>query len=136
MFRFIFGTFIDVLYITKAASNTLIITGREKVTITSPVYLLVFDSQTTQEQKAFIVADSSTHPSRYQQFTFTEGSTAQKTLAIGTHYWRLFAQTSAVNIDPALATEEIDRGVAYCQTSHGTFNDNEVNTTIKQHHIG
>ncbi len=35
-------------------------------------------------------------------------STAQKTLAIGTHYWRLFAQTSAVNIDPDLANEEID----------------------------
>lgn len=136
MFRFIFGTFINVLYITKAAVNTLIITGREKVTISAPVYLLVLDSQTTQEQKAFIVVDNSTHPARYQQFQFTEGSTAQKTLAIGTHYWRLFAQTSAVNIDPDLANEEIDRGIAYVQTSHSTFNDNEVNTTIKQHHIG
>lgn len=136
MFHFILGTFNNVLYITKAASNTLIITGREKVTITSPVYLLVFYSQTTQEQKAFIVSDSSIHPARYQQFTFIEGSTAQKTLAIGTHHWRLFAQSSAVNIDPELANEEIDRGVAYCETSHSNFNDNEINTTIKQHHIG
>ena len=125
-----------MLYITKAASNTLIITGREKVTINSPVYLLVFDSQMTNETKAFIVADSSTKPARYQEFTFTEGSTAQKTLALGTHHWRLFAQTSASNIDPDLAYEEIDRGMAQVATSHTAKNEHEVGTTIKQHHIG
>ena len=125
-----------MLYITKGQSNSVIITGREKVTITSPVYLLVFDSQVSYDQKAFIVADSSTHPARYQEFTFTEGSTAAKTLPIGTHYWRLFAQSSPTNLDPDLANEEIDRGIAEVSTSHTNFNDHEVNTTIKQHHIG
>ena len=125
-----------MLYITKAQSNSLIITGREKVTISAPVYLLVFDSQVSYEQKAFIVSDSSTHPARFQEFTFTEGSTTAKTLAIGTHYWRLFAQSSPTNLDPDFANEEIDRGIAEVSTSHTGFNDHEVNTTIKQHHIG
>lgn len=125
-----------MLYITKAASNTIIITGREKVTITSPVYLLVFESQMSAETKAFIVTDISTKPSRYQEFTFTEGSTTQKTLAVGTHHWRLFAQASASNIDPDLADEEIDRGIASVATNHTAKNEHEVSVTFKQNHIG
>jgi hypothetical protein len=125
-----------VLYITKAAANTLLITGREKVTVQSPVYLLRFVSELSGTDTAFIVADSSTHPARFQEFIFTEGATAQKTLAIGTHYWYLYAQTSATNTNYLLADEEIDRGTAQVSTTHTGFEDHEVNKTYKQHHIG
>jgi hypothetical protein len=125
-----------MLYITKAGSPELIITGKEKVTISPVYYLLVFESEMSQERKAFLVTDTSTAPNRYQLFTFTEGSTSAKTLAIGTHYWSLYAQTSSSNTNYLLANEEIDRGLAYVSTSHTPFNDHDVNTTIKQHNVG
>jgi hypothetical protein len=125
-----------MLYITKAGTPELIITGREKVTVSPVYYLLVFESEMSQEQKAFIVTDTSTAPNRYQLFSFVEGSSAAKTLAVGTHYWALYAQTSPNNTNPLLASQEIDRGLAYVTASHTAFNDHEVNTTIKQHHIG
>ncbi len=114
----------------------MIITGREKVTVSPVYYLLVFESEMSQEQKAFIVTDTSTAPNRYQLFSFVEGSSTAKTLAVGTHYWALYAQTSSTNTNPLLASQEIDRGLAYVTASHTAFNDHEVNTTIKQHHIG
>jgi hypothetical protein len=125
-----------MLYITKAGTPELIITGREKVTVSPVYYLLVFESEMSQEQKAFIVTDTSTAPNRYQLFSFVEGSSTAKTLAVGTHYWALYAQTSSTNTNPLLASQEIDRGLAYVTASHTAFNDHEVNTTIKQHHIG
>jgi len=125
-----------MLYITKGGTPELIITGREKVTVSPVYYLLVFESEMSQEQKAFIVTDTSTAPNRYQLFSFVEGSSAAKTLAVGTHYWTLYAQTSPTNTNPASANQEIDRGLAYVTASHTAFNDHEVNTTIKQHHIG
>ena len=125
-----------MLYITKAGTPELIITGREKVTVSPVYYLLVFESEMSQEQKAFIVSDTSTAPNRYQLFSFVEGSSSAKTLAVGTHYWSLYAQTSPTNTNPLLADQEIDRGLAYVTASHTAFNDHEVNTTIKQHHIG
>lgn len=123
-------------YIVKGQANTLIITGTEKVSITTPKYLLVFVSQMTQETKAFIVTDISTKPARWNEFQFTEGSTMQKTLGIGTHYWTLYAQSSNSNINPDLADEEIDSGIAQVSAAHTDDNEHEVNTTIKQHHIG
>jgi len=125
-----------MLYITKGGTPELIITGREKVTVSPVYYLLVFESEMSQEQKAFIVTDTSTAPNRYQLFSFVEGSSASKTLAVGTHYWALYAQTSPSNTNPLLASQEVDRGLAYVTASHTAFNDHEVNTTIKQHHIG
>jgi hypothetical protein len=125
-----------MLYITKGGTPELIITGREKVTVSPVYYLLVFESEMSQEQKAFIVTDTSTAPNRYQLFSFVEGSSTAKTLAVGTHYWALYAQTSSTNTNPLLASQEIDRGLAYVTASHTAFNDHEVNTTIKQHHIG
>lgn len=125
-----------MLYITKSGTPELIITGREKVTVSPVYYLLVFESEMSQEQKAFIVTDTSTAPNRYQLFSFVEGSSAAKTLAVGTHYWALYAQTSPNNTNPLLASQEVDRGLAYVTASHTAFNDHEVNTTIKQHHIG
>jgi hypothetical protein len=125
-----------MLYITKSGTPELIITGREKVTVSPVYYLLVFESEMSQEQKAFIVTDTSTAPNRYQLFSFVEGSSTAKTLAVGTHYWALYAQTSSTNTNPLLASQEVDRGLAYVTASHTAFNDHEVNTTIKQHHIG
>ena len=47
-----------MLYITKSGTPELIITGKEKVTISPVYYLLVFESEMSQERKAFIVADT------------------------------------------------------------------------------
>lgn len=125
-----------MLYVTKGGTAEVIITGKEKVTVSPVYYLLVFVSEMSQEEKAFIVTDTSTAPNRYQLFSFVEGSSTAKTLAVGTHYWTLYAQTSPTNTNPASANQEVDRGLAYVSSSYTNFNDHEVNTTIKQHHIG
>lgn len=101
-----------MLTITKGESNELIVTAQEKTTLVDPVYLFVFQNQTTQKQNAFILSDTSDYPVRYNKFTFTEGSNAAKTFDTGTHYYTIYAQESTTNVDPALALEEVERGIA------------------------
>ncbi len=119
-----------MIHISKGAVNELIVTVTEKTTIENPVYLFVFDFKLGNQQVAFILPDTSLHTSRYNQFTFTEGGA--KTLQVGTHYYRIFAQTSAVNINPDLADEEVERGIARVKGTENTFISNVVNQTFKQ----
>jgi hypothetical protein len=121
-----------MLAITKATSNTMVVTVTEKVTIANPYYLFVFTHPISNEQRAFILSDVSTHTERYNEFTLTEGSSAQKTLKIGRHYYTIYAQTSSSNIDPDLADEEVERGIAEVT---GTANTIATNTITQTHKV-
>ena len=122
-----------MLHINKGQSNTIYVTANEKVTLTNPVFLFVFFSQMTKETVSFILANESLHTSRYDQFTFTEGGS--KTLAVGKHYYTIYAQESADNTDPDLADEEVERGIATVYTTENTFVSNTITQTYKQNVI-
>jgi hypothetical protein len=119
-----------MLHITKGQSNTMIVTVTEKTTIASPVYLFVFKHSATGVEQEMILADESLHTSRYNQFTFVEGGA--KVLNVGEHYYTIYAQTSAVNTDPNLADEEVERGIARISATENTFNSHTISTEYKQ----
>lgn len=91
----------------------MIVTAQEKTTLVDPTYLFVFKNQNTQKVSAFILPDTSSYPDHYNTFTFTEGSNAARTLDTGTNYYTIYAQESTTNIDPDLANEEVEIGIAW-----------------------
>lgn len=119
-----------MLRIIKGESNELIVTATEKVTIDSPVFLLVFKHQNTSEQMGLIVTDTSSFPVRYNKFTIVEGTDI--TLQEGTHDYKIYAQTSMSNTDPTLADEEVERGLAWVYDSTVTPTaEYEMDSTVK-----
>lgn len=122
-----------MLHIQKGEQVELIVTADEKKTIVGGYYLFWFKHQTLNIEKAFILTDDSDFPHRYNSFTFTEGSTAQKTLDVGMHYYKIYAQTSSSNLDPDLATEELERGIADVKDDSTTVAEFDTQTTYKQY---
>jgi hypothetical protein len=57
----------------------------------------------------FILTDSSSYTDRYNKFEITEGTTI--TLDAGEYEYKIYAQTSDTNTDPALANELVERGI-------------------------
>ncbi len=55
--------------------------------------------------KNFILTDISTFKERYNKFLFDEGATDAKTLEVGEHEYRIYAQISSNNLNPTLADE-------------------------------
>lgn len=120
-----------MLTINKGAANTLYVTATEKVTISSPYFLFVFEHEATNESKAFILTNVSTHTERYDEFAFTEGSSTAQTLQKGRHKYKIYAQISAVNTDPYSADEEVESGVADVNQSASSPETNTITQTYK-----
>jgi hypothetical protein len=102
-----------MLTINKGESNEMIVTATEKTTLVDPTFLFVFKNQNTKKVSAFILPDTSDYPEHYNTFTFTEGSNAARTLDTGTNDYTIYAQESTTNIDPDLANEEVEIGIAW-----------------------
>lgn len=102
-----------VLNINKGEENELIVTATEKQTIDGAYFLFVFKHLQTNIQRAFILEDTSQFPNRYNSFTFTEGSDEDHTLEPGQHDYTIYAQASSSNLNPDLADEVVEIGIAY-----------------------
>jgi hypothetical protein len=97
-----------MLQIDKAETKDWILTLTEKVTI-SPVYFLFsFTHRLTNTITNKILTDSSSYE-RYNKFSVTEGTTF--TLDAGEYMYKVYAQTSDSNTDPALANELVEEGL-------------------------
>lgn len=101
-----------MVVIQKGQSSTLYLTGTEKVTLDPPYYFLL--NLVSREQRdvseSFLLTDSSSFPTRYNEFTITSGQVA--TLLTGEHKYTLYAQESSSNTDPDLADEVVEVGIA------------------------
>jgi len=98
-----------MLQIDKAETKDWILTLTEKVTI-SPVYFLFsFTHRLTNTTTNKILTDSSSYTERYNKFSVTEGTTF--TLDAGEYLYKVYAQTSPSNTDPALANELVEEGL-------------------------
>lgn len=121
-----------MITINKGASNTMYVTATEKVTITNPFFLISFKHMVSGGIRTFLVSDTSTHTERYNEFTFTEGATTQKTLPVGEYEYTIYAQTSSNNTNPALANEVVEEGIAVVKDTENTF---AVNTITKEYKV-
>lgn len=127
-----------MLNITKGASNELTVTATEynigEDAVESPTWLFYFVSA-NNKKSAFILTNTSTHTSRYDTFTFTEGSTTAKTLEAGSYKYYIYAQTSTTNLDPDLADKLCEQGIAYVSRTMAEPESHEIDITVKSHVI-
>lgn len=93
-----------------ALSEQVVVTLNEKKTLTDPYYLFVFTNSTTKDVVAFVAgADTSEHPTRYNQFNFTTSTTFLDKPS-GQWLYEVYEQESAVNTDPDKATGLVESG--------------------------
>jgi hypothetical protein len=98
-----------MLQINKAESKSWYLTLTEKTTISTPTYLFSLTHRLSNVQYNFILTDTSAYIERYNEFAITEGTTV--TLDAGEYLYEIYAQTSANNLDPALANELVEQGI-------------------------
>jgi len=98
-----------MLQIDKAETKDWILTLTEKVTISPAYFLFSFTHRLTNTITNKILTDSSSYTERYNKFSVTEGTTF--TLDAGEYLYKVYAQTSPSNTDPALANELVEQGL-------------------------
>jgi len=98
-----------MLQIDKAETKDWILTLTEKVTISPAYFLFSFTHRLTNTTTNKILTDSSSYTERYNKFSVTEGTTF--TLDAGEYLYKVYAQTSPSNTDPALANELVEQGL-------------------------
>ena len=106
-----------MIQITKGIANTVVLTLKEKTTLTNPKYLFVFKNDQSNVDSKFIAADTSTYPDRYNKFVITEKTsnpnplTGEVTLSLdGFYTYTIYEQTSSTNLNPANATKIVETG--------------------------
>jgi hypothetical protein len=108
-----------MLKLTQGAANTVTVTLNEKLTISSPTYLLRFVNDETKQENTCIAADTSSYAYRYNQFTITEDATQDRengTLTLdppGLWTYYIYAQSSTTNLDPQNTGALVEQGRAY-----------------------
>jgi len=98
-----------MLQIDKAETKDWILTLTEKVTISPAYFLFSFTHRLTNTTTNKILTDSSSYTERYNKFSVTEGTTF--TLDAGEYLYKVYAQTSPSNTNPALANELVEQGL-------------------------
>jgi hypothetical protein len=98
-----------MLQIDKAETKNWILTLTEKVTISPAYFLFSFTHRLTNTITNKILTDSSSYTERYNKFSVTEGTTF--TLDAGEYLYKVYAQTSPSNTNPALANELVEEGL-------------------------
>jgi hypothetical protein len=84
------------------------IVGKNNHQPTLPIYFLI-THRLTNNAYNFILSDTSSYPTRYNEFELTEGTTV--TLDAGEYIYKIYAQTSPSNVDPTLANELVEEGI-------------------------
>jgi hypothetical protein len=95
-----------MLVLTKNSANTIRVSLAELSTLTNPVYLIEFISDTSLISTTCIAPDTSSYPARYNEFTITEQTAPDGLLAqillepVGFFTYNIYEQTSATNLAP------------------------------------
>jgi len=101
-----------MLLITKGETKFWYLTLTEKVTISNPKFLFYLTHRQTNKTYAFILSDVSTFTERYNKFSINENT---YDFFEGEYMYEIYAQTSSVNLNPALANEQVESGILKVQ---------------------
>ena len=124
--------------ITRGANNTITLTLTERVTLTTPYFLVRAESRRTREIKRFILASNlSGSTERYDQFTLTESTTevltsGTVTLTAGDWWYKVYEQTSSTTLNENTATTLLEEGMFRVLDTNDTYvtpNDSDVYVT-------
>lgn len=101
-----------MIHLTKGQTENIVLTLTEKATLTSPNWLFIFKSRTTNETVSFVIlgsADLSSYKDRFNSFDIVVNTYfANKTS--GEYSYTIYEQTSSSNTNPANATGIVEVG--------------------------
>lgn len=123
--------------VTRGANNVLVFTLTERVTLSSPVFLMRVQSRSTNQIKRFILpANQSSETARYDQFTITETSGSEiltsgtVTLTAGDWNYEIYEQSSSSNLLETSSTTLLEKGILRVLGTTDTYKDPEQTDTF------
>lgn len=102
-----------MIYLTKGATSEIILTLKEKQTLSVPNYLFIFTHRGSNIEVKFVLlnnADTSTHKDRFNSFSIVTNTYFQ-TQDSGEWEYEIYEQTSPTNTNPSLATGLLETGI-------------------------
>ena len=118
-----------MIHFTKNTSSEIVVTLKEKQTLTTPNYLFYFKSRGTNQIVAFVVlnaADTSGYKDRFNEFTIVVNTYFEDSPE-GDWEYEIYEQTSTSNINPSLATNLLEVGIMRLNNLSNLLNVNVYN---------
>lgn len=101
-----------MLHFTKGQTEKVIVTLKEKATLSAPNYLFIFTSKVTNQEVKFVLlnnTDLSNYKDRFNEFSLVVNTYFANALP-GEYGYTIYEQTSSSNTDPSLATGILETG--------------------------
>ena len=122
-----------MIYLTKGATSQIILTLKEKQTLSAPNYLFVFTHRGSNIEVKFVIlnaADTSAFKDRFNQFSIVT-NTYFGTQDSGEWEYQIYEQTSTTNTNPSLATGIVETGIMRLSESTSfTYTKHQPNNTF------
>ena len=102
-----------MIYLTKGQTNSIILTLKEKQTLTNPNYLFVFTHRGSNIIRSFVLlqaANISAFKERYDEFSIVT-NTYFTNYDSGEWEYEIYEQASTSNTNPSLATSKLETGI-------------------------
>jgi hypothetical protein len=118
-----------MVYLTKGATSQIILTLKEKQTLSAPNYLFVFTHRGSNVEVKFVLLnnqDTSAYKDRFNQFSLVT-NTYFENYQDGEWDYIIYEQTSTSNLNPALATGVVEKGIMRLDTINGVLEVNIFN---------
>lgn len=123
-----------MIYLVKGQTGTVILTLKEKQTLSAPNYLFYFKQRTSNDVVAFVLlnnTDLSAHKDRYNKFSINASTHFANKLA-GEWEYTIYEQASTSNLNPTLATGLLETGIMRLdETTTFDFTEYETTNTFK-----
>jgi hypothetical protein len=126
-----------MILITKSASNEVILTLTEKVSLENPTFLFEFKDDMTREKFYFIASDTSDQTERYNKFTVIEKVNPValdgevSLIRTGFYTYTVREQESETNLDPEESGEIVEVGKVKVISVEPTVYKHSIDTTTK-----
>jgi hypothetical protein len=122
-----------MIYLRKGHTDDVIVTLKEKQTLSAPNYLFYFKQRSSNDVVKFVLlnaADTSQYKDRYNKFSINGVTYFSNELA-GEWEYMIYEQTSTTNLDPALATTLLETGIMrLSDTDSFNFTEYSTNNTF------
>ena len=122
-----------MIYLTKGSTSQIILTLKEKQTLSAPNYLFVFTHRGSNIEVKFVIlnaADTSNFKDRFNQFSIVT-NTYFGTQDSGEWEYQIYEQTSTTNTNPANATGLVETGIMRLNESTSfTYTKHQPNNTF------
>lgn len=112
-----------MIHLTKAQTNTIVLTLTEKQLLTNPNYLFVFTNRSSNCDIKFIklnASDTSLYKDRYNEFSIVTNTYFKNQLE-GQYTYEIYEQASSTNLD-ITGLNKLETGIMWLSGTTMTYN--------------